>query len=64
MEVNNAIYDDLAHAWWDDDGDGNLVSLRYLSNPVKFNYIHSIVRSIRNQFPDRRTLLDVGCGGG
>lgn len=64
MEVNNAIYNDLGHAWWDDDGDGNLVSLRYLSNPVKFNYIHSIVRNVRNQFPNRRTLLDVGCGGG
>ena len=64
MKVNNAIYENLGHAWWDDDGDGNLVSLRYLSNPVKFNYIHSIMRNIRSQRPDRRTLLDVGCGGG
>jgi len=64
MEVNNAIYDDLGHAWWDDDGDGNLVSLRYLSNPVKFNYIHSIVMHIRSHRPDCRTLLDIGCGGG
>ncbi len=64
MQINNEIYNRLGNDWWDESGDGNLVSLRYLSNPVKFRYIHSI---IRNQPESRRTnnsVLDVGCGGG
>ncbi len=64
MEINNAVYDRKGHAWWDENEDGSLISLRYLSNPVKFSYIQSV---ISDQWPDRPTkpsLLDVGCGGG
>ena len=62
LEINNKIYDDLGHSWWDEDGNGNLVSLRYLTNPVKFNYINNIIKNQkRNQ---KESVLDIGCGGG
>ena len=62
MEINNKIYDDIDHGWWDEDGNGNLVSLRYLTNPVKFNYINNIIKNQkRNQ---KKSFLNVGCGGG
>ncbi len=64
MQINNAVYDRKGHAWWDENEDGSLISLRYLSNPVKFSYIHTV---ISDQWPARTatpTLLDVGCGGG
>lgn len=64
MDINNEIYDDLGHTWWDDNGDGNLVSLRFLSNPVKFNYINSIISNKLKNRPNDKTVLDVGCGGG
>jgi len=64
LEINNKIYDDLGHGWWDEDGNGNLVSLRYLTNPVKFNYIDSIIEKQRKHQKINRTVLDVGCGGG
>ena len=64
MPINNDIYEERGRTWWDEDGDSNLVSLRFLNNPAKFKYFHSIIdRRIKSRPHDRR-LLDVGCGGG
>ncbi len=60
MRINNDIYEDLGTAWWDENGDGNLVSLRFLNNPVKFNYIQNVIGPKRKE----GSVLDVGCGGG
>ncbi len=62
LEINNKIYDELGHGWWDEDGNGNLVSLRYLTNPVKFNYINTIIKNQKKD--ENKSILDVGCGGG
>jgi 2-polyprenyl-6-hydroxyphenyl methylase/3-demethylubiquinone-9 3-methyltransferase len=64
VEINNAVYEHKGHSWWDDSDDGTLVSLRYLSNPVKFDYIQTIVAARRKRDPAQIRLLDVGCGGG
>jgi len=64
MKINNRIYDDLAQGWWDEDGDGSLVSLRFLSNPVRFQYINTIITDHRKAHPQHKSVLDVGCGGG
>lgn len=63
MEINNQIYNDLGCGWWDENGDGNLVSLRYLTNPAKFNYINNVIKSY-GKYPQKISVLDVGCGGG
>ncbi len=64
MAINNAIYERKGHAWWDENEDGSLISLRYLSNPVKFSYIQSVISDRWPARPTKPSLLDVGCGGG
>lgn len=64
MEINNDIYNRLGNGWWEDNGDGNLVSLRFLSNPVKFEYINSIISKKLTNRSEDNIILDVGCGGG
>jgi 2-polyprenyl-6-hydroxyphenyl methylase/3-demethylubiquinone-9 3-methyltransferase len=63
LEINNQIYSDLGCGWWDENGDGNLVSLRYLTNPAKFNYINNVIKSY-GKCPKKISVLEVGCGGG
>lgn len=63
LEINNKIYNDLGYDWWDENGNGNLVSLRYLTNPVKFNYINNVINNQRKH-QKNKSVLDVGCGGG
>jgi len=63
LEINNKIYNDLGSGWWDENGNGNLVSLRYLTNPAKFNYINSIINDQKNH-QKNVSVLDIGCGGG
>ena len=38
MEVNNRIYDDLGHMWWDDQAGFEITSLRFCMNPVRYGY--------------------------
>ncbi len=64
LEINNAVYERKGHAWWDENEDGSLISLRYLSNPIKFGYIQSILAGRCPAGPTNLSLLDVGCGGG
>ena len=64
LEINNEIYNRLGNDWWNENGDDNLVSLRFLSNRVKFNYINSIVSKKLINRSNGNTVIDVGCGGG
>jgi len=50
-----AKFSDLAHRWWDKDGEFR--SLHQI-NPLRLEWINSIC-SLKD-----RTVLDVGCGGG
>lgn len=54
----------MGSSWWDEDGDGNLVSLRFLSNPVKFNYFNTVIANKIKKSSNNNSVLDVGCGGG
>lgn len=64
MEINNEIYERLGGDWWKNDGDGNLVSLRFLTHPVKFEYLETIIQNQLQLYPKKLKVLDVGCGGG
>lgn len=64
MTINNEIYDTRGDSWWDADGDASLVSLRYLNNPLKADYIEGIVAARLSEGLRSVSLLDVGCGGG
>ncbi len=64
MAINNAVYERKGHAWWDENEDGSLISLRYLSNPVKFGYIQAVISDRWSARAVKPSLLDVGCGGG
>lgn len=63
QRVNNEVYRDLGHAWWDDDV-GEFSSIRFWINPVRFGYFERVLK--REKLLDGRPLriLDVGCGGG
>lgn len=56
--VNNEIYRQLGHAWWDDDV-GEFSTLRFFVNPIRTAFFRRIL-----QGRALTTVLDVGCGGG
>lgn len=60
--INNAIYDHVAHTWWDEDGFMSL--LRTAINPPRFAYFEQALTGILQRQPAGLTVLDVGCGGG
>ena len=64
MKVNNEIYEEKGHLWWDDDEGGTFTSLRFMVNPARFNYFKKILEDKNKIHNDNITLLDVGCGGG
>ncbi|WP_321476632.1 bifunctional 2-polyprenyl-6-hydroxyphenol methylase/3-demethylubiquinol 3-O-methyltransferase UbiG [uncultured Paludibaculum sp.] len=61
MEVNNRIYDDLGHLWWDDQAGFDITSLRFCMNPVRYGYFR---RQLQAVAAPGEAVLDVGCGGG
>jgi 2-polyprenyl-6-hydroxyphenyl methylase/3-demethylubiquinone-9 3-methyltransferase len=61
--VNNAIYNDLGHAWWD-DGTGEFSTIRYFINPVRSEFFLRVLRQERPACLVGHHLLDIGCGGG
>lgn len=61
MQVNNAIYETLGAAWWDEDAGFEFSSLRYCVNPLRFAYFQRVLAG--TALPGR-SLLDLGCGGG
>jgi 2-polyprenyl-6-hydroxyphenyl methylase / 3-demethylubiquinone-9 3-methyltransferase len=62
-EVNNELYRRLGHAWWDDDV-GEFSTIRFFVNPVRFGFFKRLLDQERPGRAPRRTVLDVGCGGG
>ena len=64
MKINNEVYDKKGHLWWDDDEGGNFTSLRFLVNPVRFNYFKTVLNDSYPSYSHNITILDVGCGGG
>ena len=63
MKKINNDYDSLAHLWWSED-EGATASIRYLINPVRFNYFKKLLeRQFKSGFKNKKAL-DVGCGGG
>jgi 2-polyprenyl-6-hydroxyphenyl methylase/3-demethylubiquinone-9 3-methyltransferase len=61
--VNNDLYRDLGHAWWDDDV-GEFSSIRFFMNPLRFSYFQRVLERGGPLDRGQRKLLDVGCGGG
>jgi 2-polyprenyl-6-hydroxyphenyl methylase/3-demethylubiquinone-9 3-methyltransferase len=63
MKTINNDYDSLAHLWWSED-EGSTASIRYLINPVRFNYFKKILETNYQSGFKNKKALDVGCGGG
>jgi len=61
VPVDNAVYDRLAHGWWDEAG--VLHALAAL-NPTRFGYMRRIIVDELRLHPVGLQVLDVGCGGG
>jgi 2-polyprenyl-6-hydroxyphenyl methylase/3-demethylubiquinone-9 3-methyltransferase len=62
MPVNNEIYNQMAHTWWDENSVLHL--LRTALNPARFGYFRDILTSRLKLDPRGQRALDVGCGGG
>ncbi len=62
-KVNNDIYRQLGHQWWNDDL-GEFSTLRFWINPVRWGYFERVLEREGALARGRRRLLDVGCGGG
>lgn len=62
-KVNNDIYRNMGHAWWDDSA-GAFSSIRFTVNPVRFGYFRRVLNQERMLECGKRKFLDVGCGGG
>lgn len=63
QQVNNEIYRQQGHAWWDDDV-GEFSTIRFFVNPVRFGFFRRALAQERMLELGKRALLDVGCGGG
>ncbi len=64
MQINKEMYFEESQNWWDNSNDSPFAFLRHIVNPVRFSYFKRI---ITENFPGgwtRKTLLDLGCGGG
>jgi 2-polyprenyl-6-hydroxyphenyl methylase / 3-demethylubiquinone-9 3-methyltransferase len=63
VEINNEMYFREDLDWWDESGDNTNTLLRYVLNPIRFNYF------LRQAGPVPANgaspiVLDLGCGGG
>jgi 2-polyprenyl-6-hydroxyphenyl methylase/3-demethylubiquinone-9 3-methyltransferase len=60
--INNRVYDELAHTWWDENEFLHL--LKVMVNPWRVPYFQKALTKYYGQDLSRVRLLDVGCGGG
>jgi 2-polyprenyl-6-hydroxyphenyl methylase/3-demethylubiquinone-9 3-methyltransferase len=63
MKTINNDYDSIARLWWSED-EGSTATIRYLINPVRFNYFKKILDARYTSGYVGKEALDVGCGGG
>jgi 2-polyprenyl-6-hydroxyphenyl methylase/3-demethylubiquinone-9 3-methyltransferase len=64
QQVNNEVYRRLGHIWWDKERGGALNLLRFVMNPVRFEYFLRMIERARAFGGTWHKVLDVGCGGG
>ena len=60
--INNSIYDELAHTWWDENEFLHL--LKVMVNPWRVPYFKNALVEYYGQSLNHVRLLDIGCGGG
>jgi 2-polyprenyl-6-hydroxyphenyl methylase/3-demethylubiquinone-9 3-methyltransferase len=60
--VDNAIYDELANTWWEQES--FITLLRWAINPPRFAYFRDMMLERLGLNPVGLSVLDVGCGGG
>lgn len=60
--INNQIYDELAHTWWDENE--FLYLLKAMVNPWRVPYFENILREHFGQDLSQLRVLDIGSGGG
>jgi 2-polyprenyl-6-hydroxyphenyl methylase / 3-demethylubiquinone-9 3-methyltransferase len=60
--INNQIYSDLAHTWWDENEFLHL--LKVMVNPWRVPYFENILTTQHGRDLSQVRLLDIGCGGG
>src|SRR5688572_1419599 len=60
--INNEIYDEFAHTWWDENE--FLYLLKVMVNPWRVPYFRDVLMKEYGQDLRRVRLLDIGCGGG
>lgn len=60
--VNNDIYRELGHAWWDEESE--FASLRFFANDLRCDYFLRMLDKEHGRGRGEGTCLDVGCGGG
>lgn len=60
--INNAIYDEFADTWWDENDFLHL--LKSMVNPWRVPYFKQALIEHYDQEISRVRLLDIGCGGG
>lgn len=60
--INNGVYDELAHTWWDENEFLHL--LKAMVNPWRVPYFKNALTKHYGQDLNQVRLLDIGCGGG
>lgn len=60
--INNQIYDEFAHTWWDENE--FLYLLKVMVNPWRVPYFKNVLVNHYGQSLYKVRLLDIGCGGG
>ncbi len=61
MQVNNTVYEEFGHLWWNDDAGFEITSLRFCMNPVRYGYFKRQLQALGIR---GGKVLDVGSGGG